>query len=117
MPKSASKPVREAVASTGRTRIDAMSDKDIALHIDANPDAAPDSAPEIDVHAIRQAAGMTQAAFAAAHEFSIRTLQERERGPKKTSGPARTLVRAQLCALLCAIWAHPGEVRTALAAS
>jgi hypothetical protein len=37
---------------------------------------------------------MTQAEFAAAYEFSIRTVQKWERGAKKPSGPARTLLRA-----------------------
>ena len=37
---------------------------------------------------------MTQAQFAAAYEFSLRTLQEWERGAKRPSGPARTLLRA-----------------------
>lgn len=37
---------------------------------------------------------MTQAQFAAAYEFSLRTLQEWERDAKRPSGPARTLLRA-----------------------
>jgi DNA-binding transcriptional regulator YiaG len=37
---------------------------------------------------------MTQSEFAAAYEFSIRTVQEWERGAKRPSGPARTLLRA-----------------------
>jgi putative transcriptional regulator len=51
-------------------------------------------APEVDVRAIRRATGMTQAQFAAAYQFSLRTIQEWERGAKKPSGPARTLLRA-----------------------
>ncbi len=51
-------------------------------------------APEIDVRAIRRASGMTQAEFAAAYDFSIRTVQEWERGAKRPNGPARTLLRA-----------------------
>ena len=58
--------------------------------------------------AIRRAAGMTQAEFAAAYEFSIRTVQEWERGAKKPSGPARTLLRA--------IKGDPEGVRRALVA-
>jgi putative transcriptional regulator len=73
--------------------------------IASNPDAAPDMAPEIDVRAIRRAAGMTQAQFAAAYEFSVRTVQEWERGAKRPSGPARTLLRA--------IKGDPEEVRRA----
>jgi putative transcriptional regulator len=37
---------------------------------------------------------LTQAEFAAAFEFSLRTLREWERGSKRLSGPARTLMRA-----------------------
>jgi putative transcriptional regulator len=109
MAKGLSKPAREALAATEWPRIDAMTDEDIRRQIGSNPDAAPDMAPEIDVRAIRRAAGMTQAQFAEAYEFSIRTVQEWERGAKKPSGPARTLLRA--------IKADPEGVRKALAAA
>jgi len=92
--KILSEAARRALASTDWNKIDAMTDEDIARQIAANPDAAPDMAPEIDVRAIRRASGMTQAQFAAAFEFSIRTVQEWERGAKRPSGPARTLLRA-----------------------
>jgi len=85
---------RSALVSTDWRRVDAMKDADIAAQIAGNPDAAPDMAPEVDVRAIRRAAGMTQAQFAAAYEFSMRTVQEWERGRKRPSGPARTLLRA-----------------------
>ena len=94
MAKSLSKAVRHALAIADWRKIDAMTDADIARQIASNPDAAPDMAPEIDVRAIRRAAGMTQAQFAAAYKFSLRTVQEWERGAKKPSGPARTLLRA-----------------------
>jgi len=100
---------RQALASTDWRRIDAMTDADIARQIAANPDAAPDMAPDIDVRAIRRAAGMTQAEFAAAFEFSVRTIQEWERGAKRPSGPARTLLRA--------IKGDPEGLRRALAAA
>ena len=94
MPKTLSDVARKALASTDWTRVDAMTDANLARQIAANPDAAPDMAPEIDVRAIRRANAMTQAQFAAAYEFSLRTLQEWERGAKRPSGPARTLLRA-----------------------
>jgi putative transcriptional regulator len=100
---------RQALASTDWRRIDAMTDADIARQIAANPDAAPDMAPDIDVRAIRRAAGMTQAEFAAAYKFSVRTIQEWERGAKRPSGPARTLLRA--------IKGDPEGLRRALAAA
>ena len=69
-----------------------MTDGDIARQIASNPDAAPDMAPEIDVRAIRRATGMTQVEFAAAYEFSVRTVQEWERGRKKAQRPGADVV-------------------------
>jgi putative transcriptional regulator len=109
MAKPLSKAARDALATTDWGKIDAMTDGDIARQIASNPDAAPDMAPEIDTRAIRRATGMTQAEFAAAYEFSVRTVQEWERGAKKPSGPAKTLLRA--------IKADPEGVRRALAAA
>jgi putative transcriptional regulator len=109
MANSFSEAARDALAATDWNRIDAMTDEDLARQIAANPLAAPDMAPEIDVRAIRRAAGMTQAQFSETYEFSIRTVQEWERGAKKPSGPARTLLRA--------IKADPEGVRRALAAA
>ncbi|MGE0421874.1 MAG: helix-turn-helix domain-containing protein [Reyranellaceae bacterium] len=104
-----SKRARKALAATDWRKIDAMTDGRIARQIAANPDAAPDMAPLIDVRAIRRATGLSQAQFAAAYEFSLRTVQEWERGAKKPSGPARTLLRA--------IKADPEGLRKALAAA
>ena len=109
MAKNLSEAARHALAATDWKKLDAMTDEDIARQIASNPDAAPDMAPEIDVRAIRRVAGMTQAQFAAAYEFSIRTVQEWERGAKKPSGPARTLLRA--------IKGDPEGLRKALAAA
>jgi len=94
MPRTLSEAARQALAATDWARVDAMTDADLARQIGANPDAAPDMAPEIDVRALRRDSGMTQAQFAAAYDFSLRTLQEWERGAKRPSGPARTLLRA-----------------------
>ena len=109
MPHKSSEAARDALSGTDWDRLDGMTDADIARQIAANPDAAPDMAPEIDVRAIRRATGMTQAEFAATYEFSLRTLQEWERGAKRLSGPARTLLRA--------IKGDPEAVRKALAAA
>jgi len=109
MAKRLSRAARKALASTDWRKIDAMTDADIARQIAGNPDAAPDMAPAVDVRAIRRATGMTQAQFAAAYAFSLRTLQEWERGAKRPSGPARTLLRA--------IKADPEGLRKALAAA
>ena len=48
----------------------------------------------IDRRSIRPASGMTHAEFPAACDFSVRTIQEWERGAKRPSGPVRTLLRA-----------------------
>ena len=109
MAKTLSKAARDALATTDWRKIDGMTDEDIAHQIASNPDAAPDLAPDVDVRAIRRAAGMTQAQFATAYEFSVRTVQEWERGAKKPSGPARTLLRA--------IKGDPEGVRRALVAA
>ena len=109
MPKTLTDTARKKLAATDWARIDAMSDADITRQIASNRDAAPDMAPEPDVRAIRRAAGMTQAQFAAAYEFSVRTVQEWERGAKRPSGPARTLLRA--------IKGDPEGLRKALAAA
>jgi putative transcriptional regulator len=109
MAKKLSEAARSALAGTDWAKLDAMTDAEISRQIAANPDAAPDMAPEIDVRAIRLAAGMTQAQFATAYEFSVRTIQEWERGAKRPSGPARTLLRA--------IKGDPEGLRKALAAA
>jgi putative transcriptional regulator len=107
MSGTSNKTVQAALAAVNWQEIDAMTDDDIAKQIAANPDAAPDMALDFDVYAIRKATGMTQAEFATTYEFSIRTLQEWERGAKRPSGPARTLLRA--------IKANPEALRQALA--
>ena len=109
MEKKLSKAAREGLRKTDWQKVDAMKDTDIARQIAANADAAPDMAPDIDVRAIREAIGMTQVEFAAAYEFSVRTVQEWERGAKRPSGPSRTLLRA--------IKGDPEGLRKALAAA
>ena len=94
MAKKLSEAAREALREKDWRRVDAMTNADIARQIAAHADAAPDMAPDIDVRAIREAIGMTQVEIAAAYEFSVRTVQEWERGAKRPSGPARTLLRA-----------------------
>jgi len=99
---------RKALAATDWEKLDALTDEGIARQIAANPNAAPDMAPKVDVRAIRRAAGMSQAQFATAYEFSVRMVQEWERGAKRPSGPARTPLKA--------IKADPERLRRALAA-
>ena len=84
------RPVISLRKADDRNRVDAFGASDIARQLAADPDTAP----EIDVRAIRLATGLSQAQFAAAYEFSLRTVQESERGAKRPSGPARTLPKA-----------------------
>ncbi len=107
MSKRLSKAASAALVATDWRRMDAMTDADIARQIAPIPMPPPDMAPQVDVRAIRHATGMMQSQFAEAYEFSIRTAQEWERGAKKPSGPARTLLRA--------IKADPEGVRRVLA--
>jgi putative transcriptional regulator len=109
MAKKLSDAAHKALAATDWRRVDAMTDAEIARQIASHADAAPDISPDIDVRAIRRATGMTQVEFAAAYEFSVRTVQEWERGAKRPSGPARTLLRA--------IRGDPEGLRKALAAA
>jgi putative transcriptional regulator len=57
----------------------------------------------------RRLTAMRQDEFAAAYQFSVRTVQQWERGAKRPSGPARTLLRA--------IKADPEGLRRAIAAA
>src|ERR1700734_430802 len=109
MAKKLSKAAREGLRKTDWQKVDAMTDADIARQIAAHADAAPAGAPVSERRGIREAIGMTQVEFAAAYEFSVRTVQEWERGAKRPSGPARTLLRA--------IKADPEGLRKALAAA
>jgi len=98
MPKPISKAARDALAATNWSNVDAMTDEHIARQIASNPDAAPDMAPEIDVRAIRRAAGMTQAQFATAYE------------PKSGSWPIPLSVMAGT--LQPVVGVHPGLRRS-----
>ena len=106
--KSLLKAASETLAKTDWKALDAMTDfGHCAPDRVQSAHAAPDMAPELDVRAIRRSAGMTQSEFAAAYQFSVRTVQEWERGAKRPSGPARTLLRA--------IKADPEGLKRALA--
>ena len=63
---------------------------------------------KIDVAAIRQHLGMSQAAFAARFGFSVKNIQNWEQGSRQPEGPAR--------AYLLVIKRNPKAVQKALAA-
>jgi hypothetical protein len=83
----------EALAVTDWSKVDAMTDtdQDIARQIASNPDAAPDMAPEVDVRAIRRAAGMAKAIY-----FSrfLRTRTSCQAARRPSQGCSSTCERA-----------------------
>lgn len=93
-------------ARVNRRRLAATSDEDIARQIGEDSDTAPDmsghppeafrrAVPEgrMDVRAIRERTGLSQAGFAQRYGFSKRTLQEWEQLRREPAGPARVLLQ------------------------
>lgn len=105
------------------SKIDSMTDLDIARQVAANPDAPPMLSPEdianlrstgrarvvrpLDVRAVRSKTGLSQERFAASFGISVATLRNWEQGRRQPEGPAR--------ALLMAIDAEPKTVMRAIA--
>jgi hypothetical protein len=103
MAKTLSEAARSALAATDWNKIDAMTDEDLARQIAANPDAAPDMAPEIDVRAIRPAAGMTHAQFVETARLRIaETARQMMRGDISFIEGARRIDRLRSSAQLAA---------------
>ena len=85
--------------------IDALSDKQIAAQIAANPDAAPDVSDwslddpkvkvmePVDVKALRARLGMSQETFAATFGLNLAALRDWEQQRRVPRGPARALLR------------------------
>ena len=93
-------------ARVNRRKLAATSDGDIARQIAEDADTAPDlsrlpprafrrAVPEgrMDVRAIRERTGLSQAGFARRYGFSKRTLQEWEQLRREPAGPARVLLQ------------------------
>ena len=93
-------------ARVNRRRLAATFDEDIARQIGEDSHTAPDmsgyppeafrrTVPEgrIDVRAIRERTGLSQARFAQRYGFSKRTLQEWEQLRREPAGPARVLLQ------------------------
>lgn len=55
---------------------------------------APRCVPNVDVRAVRESLGLTQAEFAVKYRLSLRTIQEWEQGRKGPSEPVRVLLFA-----------------------
>ena len=103
--------------STGQTdwdAVDALSDEDTEQAALSDPDAPPTS-PEamahfqrtVDVKAIRERLGLTQAQFATTFHLSLTTVQAWEQGQNLPDPVARTLLRV--------IERNPEAVKDALA--
>ena len=88
------KAARRALATTDWSRIDAMTDADILHQIALNPLAAPDLTPILDVRAIRATTGLSQAHFAAHHQFDLTLLREWERGTTLPDLPSEIRLNA-----------------------
>ena len=89
MAKTLSKSARDALAATDWSKVDAMTDEDIARQIASNPDAAPDMAPVIDVRAIRLRLDLSQDDFAAAFGFTVDQIKGWEQGRSRPLGGVR----------------------------
>jgi putative transcriptional regulator len=86
------------------SRVDAMSDKDIARQIRENPDAAPDMSAALrngemrrpikpsQIRAVRRKTGLSQSRFAARLHLSVATIRNWEQGRTRPDGAAITLL-------------------------
>ncbi len=122
--KVSRKAAAAAAAAIDWKRIDAMSDEDIARQILENADAAPDLTParikllfrvrskrlttRHKIRLVRRALNMSQAEFAKAYHFSLRTLQNWEQGTREPDETIEALIKL--------IAFEPERVRRILAA-
>ncbi|HEX6141831.1 MAG TPA: helix-turn-helix domain-containing protein [Geminicoccaceae bacterium] len=94
----------EQVRKIDWAKSDRLTDAEIAIRINQDPDAAPDLADELaagefrverllDVAAIRARSGLTQRAFAERFGLPLRQLQDWEQRRKRPSGAAGTYLR------------------------
>lgn len=85
-------------------RIDRTGDARIRRQIAADPDTAPEITDvsgfrrvrppaRVDVKALRQRLGLSQAAFASRFGFSLASVRNWEQGHRRPEGPARVLLR------------------------
>jgi putative transcriptional regulator len=86
------------------SRVDAMTDKDIARQIASNPDAAPDMTEALkngamrrpikpkQIRAVRRKTGLSQSRFAARLRLNVATVRNWEQGRTRPDGAAITLL-------------------------
>jgi putative transcriptional regulator len=124
MPKAAKSRRQLAETPIDWKAFDAMTDREIARQVRANPDAAPIMRkgellrklrdgkarlviPPPDVAEIRRSLGMSQAKFAAAYMLQVSTVRNWEQGRNVPEGPAALYLQL--------IRSKPREIRKALA--
>ncbi len=89
--------IAKAMAETNWAAIDAMTDRDIAAQIAADPDVAPILTDEeweaARIQTIRRRLNLTQAAFARHLRIPLATLRDWEQARRQPDAPARALLR------------------------
>jgi len=102
--KSDSKKAAEMLKKFDWSRIDAMTDKDIARQIASNPDAAPDISRALrngefrrpikpaQIKAVRRKTGLSQSRFAARLRLNVATVRNWEQGRTQPDGAAVALL-------------------------
>jgi putative transcriptional regulator len=89
--------VQKAVAEIDWTRIEGMSDADIARQVAADPDAAPIMTEAqilaARVKAVRARLALSQTEFARRFGLSVGTVRDWEHGRRMPEGAARVLLR------------------------
>jgi putative transcriptional regulator len=93
-----------AIKATDWSKIDSMTDRDIARQIKSNPDAAPDQTAALkaglfkppvkpaQIKAVRRKTGLSQTQFAARLHLHVATIRNWEQGRTRPDGAALTLL-------------------------
>ena len=91
-----------ALANINWTRLDAMTDADIARQVAENPDAAliltDEQAAVAVVRGVRKRLGLSQVAFAARYRIPIGTLRDWEQNRKRPDATALAYLHVIACA-------------------
>jgi len=102
--KTNSKKVAKELKKFDWSRIDAMTDKDIARQIASNPDAVPDMSAALkrgefkrpikpeQIKAVRRKTGLSQSRFAARLHLNVATIRNWEQGRTRPDGAAVALL-------------------------
>jgi putative transcriptional regulator len=102
--KCNTKQVVKALKKFDWSKVDAMTDKDIARQIASNPDAAPDIAAELkkgtlrrpikpeQIKDVRRKTGLSQSSFATRLHLNVATIRNWEQGRTRPDGAAIALL-------------------------